>query len=113
MDLKQRAKELFANHPTAGNELHFTTDRFGFFDKSDAEGHATTLKEKDVVTITREEAEKYSEVKATDYSKMNKAQLTEEANKRELDITEAKTVALLIELLKKDDEAKANEEEPV
>lgn len=104
MDLKQRAKGLFATHP-ATNDFHMTSDGFGFFDLPQAEGHARSLEDKTVLTVTRAEVEKTpSEKTALDYSKANKTKLTEEAAKRGLDISEASTNAMIIEILKKDDE---------
>lgn len=108
MNFKERAKELFKTHPGV-DEFHFTSDGYGFFSPAQAESHGRTLgksmEETKVVPITREEVGDLEDEKGPDYSKMKKAELMDIAAVRGLDISEAKTVAQIIEVLKKSDEA--------
>ena len=48
----KKAKDVFSHHP-AIEKVYFTTDGYPFIQKSDAELHARSLKNKEVVTINK------------------------------------------------------------
>jgi hypothetical protein len=54
--MKQTILQLFKDYPNV-KEFHFTSDEQAFESKGDAEAHQRSLKEGEVKTITRAEAE--------------------------------------------------------
>ena len=48
----EKAKAIFASHPNE-KVLHFTSDGFAFFQECSAVEHASTLKDKEIVTVTK------------------------------------------------------------
>lgn len=74
----QSQKDFFKYHPKV-NEFHFTSDGQAFFAKSDAEAHATSLQDKSVESVTR-----------NDLSKKNKAIENAEADEKKEAEDEAK-----------------------
>lgn len=60
---KAVASKVFAAYKNK-SEVHITSDNQAFFEKHHADGHSQTLKDRDVVTITREDLEEKPEVAA-------------------------------------------------
>ena len=85
MNNLQRAKNLLEKNKEQ-NEVHFTSDGFPFFTKTQAESHASRLENRDIETITRAQAAEAKpeggEPKVKPLNKMNKAELLAEVDKR-------------------------------
>ena len=52
VNIQKKAEQIFKSYPKA-QELFFTADGTAFFKKSNAQSHATILKEKEIKTIKR------------------------------------------------------------
>lgn len=110
MQFQDKAKDLFTHHPDAQN-LHFTADGFGFFEKSHAESHAQTLGDRAIESISRSDLgngpDSGSQGKtAANYSKKNKAELLELISERGLEVSSGAKNADLVAALEADDAAK-------
>ncbi|MDO3641974.1 hypothetical protein [Mucilaginibacter sp. L3T2-6] len=57
MELKERAKEIFANH-SAHDTVHFTSDGQPFFKHHDAWNHSHSLKDKTITRIEKDDMDK-------------------------------------------------------
>ena len=53
---QQTAEQLFATHPDK-NIVYFTADGFAFFEKQNADGHATSLTDKSLDAHARPEGQ--------------------------------------------------------
>lgn len=108
-------KELFANNPTK-DEVFETSDGYFFWEIAKAQSHASTLEDRKVKRIQRENSESVEpvteevalpEIKGAGYSALNFAELKAEAEQRGLDIAGANSKTKLIAIMVADDEAKA------